>query len=68
MAKQQATGPLTEEHAKTLDKVIKSCAETAEYLRKCAACNINVDKEARENAEQEAMAKKMKATYFPNRK
>lgn len=67
MAKQR-TGPFTEEHLKTLDKVLKACAESAAYFAKCEACGLDVGKEAKANAEQAETARRMKAQFFPNHK
>lgn len=49
-----------------LNRVIASATQTAEECDKCRNCHINVDKEANRNREQLEIAKRLKATFFPN--
>lgn len=58
---------LSEKHLDTLNKVIKSCQDTAGYCEACQACGLDVAKEARDNAEQLAMAEQLKRTFFPDK-
>lgn len=58
--------PLTDKHLELLNKVIKSCAETREYLQNCKECNLDVEPEIRRNDEQLKTASLIKAKNFPN--
>lgn len=58
--------PLTEEHLRKLNELLKSCAETREYLKRCGACHLDVDKEMRENEEQAKIASAIKAQFWPH--
>ncbi len=68
MAKPHEPSILTPADLATLNKVLAATAETADYCRKCTECGIDVDKEARTNAEQQELATKLKAKFFPNSK
>lgn len=68
MAKEKNGGPLTDAHYAKLCELERHCLETGEYLKKCAACGINVDPEERRNAEQLETVRKLRANFFPNRK
>jgi hypothetical protein len=59
-------GPMNSEHLAALDKLLKSCAETAAYCESCEACDLDVDPEKAKNAEQLAIARKIKAKFFPD--
>lgn len=63
MAKTQRGQP--DQRLDALNKVLQAVAETRDYLLKCADCHINVDREMRQNAEQEEIARRIKATFYP---
>lgn len=58
---------VTDVRLDTLNKVIQSCAETAEYGQQCKACGLDVEREMRENAEQLKTAEALKRQFFPDR-
>lgn len=68
MAKIKPKGPLTDEDYARLCEAEKMCTETADYLKRCEECGINVDPETRKNNEQLELARKMRAKFFPDRK
>lgn len=69
MAKVKSTGGvLTAGHLDILNSVLAECAKTREECERCNKCGINVDPEAAKNAEQESIASRIKAAYFPNAK
>lgn len=57
--------PLGAEDLERLNRVLESCAETREYLSKCAKCHLNVDQQIRDNEEQARIAAAIKAEFFP---
>lgn len=68
MAKAKDNAVLGPEDLVLLNKVIAATAETADYCRKCEDCGIDVAKEAKINAEQQEIASKLKAKFFPKEK
>lgn len=62
------SGPLTDQHLKLLNKLLAATVETAAFCAKCEACTLDVAQEAKKNAEQKAVAEKIKATFFPGAK
>ncbi len=64
MAKQR-TGPLTDEHLKTLNKVIQACSETLAFCGDCEACDLDVEPERKKTEDQLRVAQKLKARFFP---
>ena len=63
-----AVGPLTDQHLKVLDKVLKACAETEEYCKMCEECNLDVSPERQKNKEQREIAERIKRRFFPGAK
>lgn len=61
-------GALTNGHLQTLNSVLSECAKTRELCEACVKCGINIDPEQAKNAEQESIASRLKATFFPNAK
>ena len=64
----KSRGPLTDAHLETINKLLRACAETEEYCKKCEACGLDVDPERTKNAEQMDIAKRLKAMFFPTSK
>lgn len=64
----KGNNPLNRQHLGMLNKLLASCAETREFLKKCSAANIDVDKEVQENDTQEKMAAELKRQFFPQEK
>jgi hypothetical protein len=60
--------PLGEECLPKINKLLDSCAETREYLRKCKTAGLDVDREIAANDEQESVAKSIKVQFFPHAK
>lgn len=60
------SGPLTEEHLKQLNRILRATAETGVYCEKCKECGIDVDPEKRVNDEQQKVASAIKRVFFPN--
>lgn len=58
---------LTEDHRNLLTKLLKECAVTDDILQKCADCHLDVDKEMRQNREQQAIATELLKRFFPER-
>lgn len=58
---------LKEEHYQRLNKLLKACAETREFLQGCKSCHLDVDKEDDMNEEQMKIATAIKAFQFPNK-
>lgn len=58
--------PLTDKHLALLNKLLAATAETDKYCEDCKACGIDVSPEQRRNTEQQVMAQKIKARFFPN--
>lgn len=63
MARNRTAVP--DERLTILNRVLASCAETREMIRKCKNCGINVDKEEMRNNEQEQFATKLKREFYP---
>lgn len=59
--------PFSDEHRQLLEKLIKSTAETREYLIKCKTCGVDVDREIKTNDEQAAIAQSFLDQFFPVR-
>lgn len=57
--------PLTDDHLETLKLLQQFCPETRDYLGKCEACMINVDKEKSQNEQQLEIASRIRSTFFP---
>lgn len=64
----KSTGPLTEAHLRTLNKLIETCTATLDYCRVCEECNLDVSPEQRTTREQLDMAQRIKARFFPTAK
>lgn len=62
-----ANSPLTDEHCACLDSVLDSIIKTRDLLRKCKDCGLDVSKAEEETNEQERLARKLKANFFPDR-
>ena len=58
--------PLTGEHLAIINKLLKSCAATREYCKKCQACGAKMDEEMEANDEQEQIGTRIKAHFFPD--
>lgn len=57
--------PLGPKELATLNRVISACSETEDLCARCAACNIDVDKERAANRERLELAQALKRTFFP---
>lgn len=57
--------PLSKEHLHALNQVIDECRQTAEMCSICIDAGIDVEPERLVNAEQLAMAEKLRAAFFP---
>lgn len=60
--------PLNDQHLVVLNRLLKACAETDDYCKKCESCDLDVAPEARKNEEQRRIAEKIKRTFFPDAK
>ncbi|MGH9459887.1 MAG: hypothetical protein ACRD1X_01625 [Vicinamibacteria bacterium] len=58
---------LRDDHLEALNRCLKSCAETGEFLQRCKSCFIDVDQEIQRNDEQKKIAEAIKAQFFPTR-
>lgn len=66
MAKtKQSAGPLTDAHLRALNKLLQLCVETGRFCKQCEECDIDVTPEMRKNDEQQRIAAKIKAKFFP---
>jgi len=61
-----ADNPLNQEHLKYLNDVLRSIPTARDLAHKCADCGLPVDEFLSQLDEQEAMARKLKANFFPN--
>ncbi len=61
------SNPLNDQHCACLDAVIESTAHTAELIRKCRECGIDVAKAEQVNNAQRDFAMKAKGQFFPER-
>lgn len=59
--------PLANDHYEKLCKLGDACVQTREYLQKCKRCNIDVEREIRDNDEQLAVVEAIKKEFFPHR-
>lgn len=66
--KQKSSGPLTDKHLATLNKLIAACTETERFCKDCEECGLDVTPERRKNAEQLDIASRIKAKFFPTAK
>lgn len=64
MAKQK--GPLTEADLLTLNKLLQATIETEQFCKDCEACDLDVSPERQKNGEQQDIARKIKAKFFPS--
>lgn len=58
--------PLTGEHCSILDRVLLSTAETADLIRRCKECGLPVDDAEQQNTAQREIARRIKASFFPD--
>lgn len=59
--------PLTDTHREVLDRLRQCCTETAEYLRACKECGLDVDELLARNQRQLEIADQVRRTFFPDR-
>lgn len=57
--------PLDESHLAILNRLLESIPKTREFLEACHDCQLDVALEMKENADQEKIASKIKAKFFP---
>lgn len=62
------SGPMGPKQLDELNRLIKSCEETAAYCGKCSRAGLDVTPEERKNADQLEVARKLKREFFPDAK
>jgi hypothetical protein len=59
--------PLNNEHCKCIDDALEHIARTAELIRKCKDCGLDMGRAEQENQAQLELATRIKRNFFPNR-
>lgn len=58
--------PLTQEHLRMLNEILRECAETERMCCACDDAGIDIEQERVVNAEQRKLAEALKKHFFPH--
>jgi len=61
-----ADNPLSADHLKYLNDVIRGIPSARDLALRCQSCGLPVEEFLTQLDEQEKMARKLKASFFPN--
>jgi hypothetical protein len=61
-----ANNPLSQDHLKYLNDVLRSIPQARDLANKCKDCGLPVDEFLSQLDEQQTMATKLKSNFFPN--
>lgn len=67
MGQSAAINPLTTEHHKMIQQLLKECRETLTFCQQVGNCGIDVSKEAALTQEQIELLEKIYATFGPKK-
>lgn len=59
--------PLKQEHCDCLDKILESVPMSLEQARACEECGLDMGEYIAQLEQQQAIATRLKAKFFPNR-
>ncbi len=59
------SGPLTERHLEVLNTLLAACHETLQFCGACKDCHLDVEQEIAKTKEQQEIASRIKARFFP---